>query len=271
MFKWFDRIPKLVKLKIYCEYRKHFSAHWETIELGEKTLASEPIIWDDTDNFLKLCICILAISLTRARSIYFLCRNGLAKDAVILLRVMFEDIISFNYIHNDKSRLQDFLDFDTYLRLKIGEIAKASKSEKVNIERLNERQSELEGRWGHIKSKFTYIDKKGKQQVYKKWTRNKTLEEISKELKAEETYNYLYRYLSNYVHLSPISFSDYVLGRDQKGVIIEKGASLHFIPEVLATSAILFLDALIKVINTEYSIGLDNEINKLTEEIKKLK
>ena len=92
----------LFVLKLRWRYKKLFLLYRRSIRLCEETLMSKPINWDENDDFLKLSICVLAITLTRMRSIYTLCKSGLGKDAVILLRVMFEDITYFNYMHNDR-------------------------------------------------------------------------------------------------------------------------------------------------------------------------
>ena len=267
---FFRRLKLLhLNLKISWKYRHYFSTCRKTIKLAERTLMSEPVAWRQGNNFLILSICVLAMTLTRMRSIYSLCKNGLAKDAVILLRVLFEDIVNFNFMDNDKKRIQDFMDYDSCQRLKLGKMVSSSKKIK-DLDKFEERKTELEEIWSKVKHKYTYIDKKGRKKIFRTWSR-KSLEDMAKELNAEETYNYLYRYLSMYVHLTPLTFNDYILGRNKKNVVVEIGLSERFIPEVLSTSSVLVIDMLVRVINEQYSLGLSEEIEELVEEIKNLK
>lgn len=217
-----------------------------------------------------LSICLFAITLTKMRSIYTLCRSGLAKDAVIILRVMFEDLTNFNYMDNDKKRIQDFIDFDPYQRMRISKWISADQRAKIDVDKLAKREKELQEQWDKVKQRFTYKDKNGNEKVFKNWS-HKSLEEMAKECKGEETYNYLYRYLSTYVHLTPTTFNDYILGKEKNNVVVEIGASEQLITAVLATASILTTDALVKVVNQHYSLGLDKEIEGLAQKIKSLK
>src|SRR3989344_6245501 len=100
-------VVKRTELRIAMKYQKLFSFQRRSIKLGEKTLLDKSMHWKPTENFRNLCICMLAMSLTKMRSIHLLCKKGFAKDATILSRVLFEDLVIFNYIDNDKiSRLQ---------------------------------------------------------------------------------------------------------------------------------------------------------------------
>lgn len=262
---------KLLKLKIRIsfKYRSYFLLNKKSVELAEKALASDPIVWDQEDDFLKLSICLLAITLTKMRSIYILCKNGLAKDAAIVLRVMFEDLVNFNYMHNDKKKVQDFMGYDSYQRLKLNKIITLDKSAKFDGVKVSEREAELRKEWDKIKYKYTFINRKGKEEIFTTWC-GKNLEEMAKELKWEVNYNYIYRYLSRYVHLTPTTFNDYILGMKKNHVVVEVGESERLIPEILATANIIIVDALVKVINQEYSLGLDRQIVSLEEKIKNL-
>lgn len=254
-----------LKIKLRWKYRERFILHKKCILLGEKTL-NRPLVWKEQDNFSKLCICVLAVNLTRMQSIYALCRGGLTRDAIILLRVMFEDLMNLNYMREDKTRIQDFIDFYSRLRLDLCKMLeewdKISDPQKWKQERMK-----LQNLWDSVKQKFIYTDKNGKQRIFKDWRRGKNLEQISKELGAEEIYNPLYRYLSNYVHTTPIVFNDYVSGMDKNMLGVEPGVNEKFVPEAMRISSVLFLDVLLKAISQEYSLGIEKEIEKLVKKI----
>lgn len=257
-----------IRFAMLWKYRAQFKAHKQTIKLAEKLLKQKAIVWNENDLFLILSICIMAMTITKMQSIRLLCRNGLGKDAAILLRVVFEDIVNFNYIDNDKKRVKDFMDYDTYERLKV------SKWAPVNImgnpAEYKARVSELEKIWDKVKQKYTYTTPNGKNKIFDRWS-GKNLLEMAKELKGEGQYNFLYRYLSTYVHFTSTTFNDYVLGAEKNNIVIEIGLSHSFIPEVLISSSALVLDSLIKVININYKLGLDKEIEDSTKKVVSLK
>ena len=255
-------------LKIIWKYRAQFRVHRETIKLAERLLGKELMTWNDGDLFSILCICIMAMTAHKMQSMRLLCRNGLAKDAVVLLRVLFEDIVNFNYMDNDKKRIRDFMDYDTWERLKISKWAPKKTLE--DSVKFAARVSELEQMWNKVKHKYTYTTGKRKGEVFDKWS-GKNLWEMVKEVKGEELYKYLYKYLSSFVHFNSTTFNEYVLGAKKDHIIVEIGLSDQFIPEVLVSSSALVLESLIRVINMCYKLRLDKEIEDLSRKVLGLK
>lgn len=257
-----------IRLRILWKYRAQFRVHKQTIKLAEKLLKQEAIVWNPNDLFLILGICIMAMTIHKMQSIRLLCGKGLGKDAAILLRVLFEDIVNFNYIDNDKKRIKDFMDYDTWERLKISKWA--PRHILGDPVKFAARVAELEQMWNQVKHKYTYATGKRKGEVFSTWS-GKTLLEIAKELKGEQHYNFLYRYLSSFVHFTSTTFNEYVLGAEKGHVVLEVGLSQQFIPEVLISSSAIVLDSLIRVINVHYKLGLDKEIADLTQKVVSLK
>jgi hypothetical protein len=256
-----------LKIKFRTKYRDHFFIYKEVLSLSESCLKDKKVFWDEADNFSMLSICLLAITLTKMRSIYSLCYNGFAKDAALILRVMFEDLVNFKYMYENKSLVQDFMDYDIYLRLNIGKIIEARPD--IDKGKFSSRGVELQKKWDNVRHRYTYINKKGKELIFTNWS-GKSLEERARLIGQSETYDYLYRFLSNtYVHLSPVSFNDYILGYNPKrGVVVETGISEELINKVLITVLALSVDLLLGPINKEYSLGLDNEIKDLEDRIR---
>jgi hypothetical protein len=206
----------------------------------------------------------MAIGLTRLRSIHSLCKGGLGKDALILLRVLLEDTVTFNYIHNDKRRVKDFIDFDHYQRLRL--VRNISTKHIENKEKFDARTDELKQLWGSVKDRF--LNKEGR--IFDTWS-GKNLRVMAQEVGGEEVYDLLYRYASDYVHLNSITLNSYVVSRDSKGVTVEIGTSHYLVPEVIITTCVIMVDSIIKTINDEYRVGFDSEIVSVSKEIEGLK
>ncbi len=93
---------------------------------------------------------------------------------------------------------------------------------------------------------------------------------MSKEVKLEGSYDYLFGYLSNFIHSNTLSAGDYILGKDKNGVVIEIGTSEASIKAVLPTAVALFLE-MAEIISEEYSLGFDEKINEIKNNIKLVK
>ena len=174
---------------------------------------------------------------------------------------MFEELVDLKYMQADKKRIEDYFNYDTYIRLKLGRILLVHSGKGVDKQKVKTRNAELEKEWNKVKSKF--MDKNGK--VHKRCT-CKSVADISTEVGLGEAYHYIFRYLSNYIHSSPVSANDYVLGREGDNVVIEIGASPQLIREVLPTASIFFVDML-SIVNDEYEMKLDDKLKSLADRL----
>jgi hypothetical protein len=226
--------------------------------MGDKT---NGLAWDDNNHFSKILLVFLAKNLHRLQSILILCKRGFAKDAIPLLRSMFEELVDLKYMYVDKKRIEDYFNYDTYIRLKLGRILLDHGGKRVDKEKIKARNDELEKEWDKVKNKF--IDKKGK--VHRRWT-CKGVADVSSEVGLGEAYLYIFGYLSNYIHSNAISANDYVLGRDGNNVVIEIGTSPQLVREVLPTASIFFVDIL-SIVNEEYKMNLDQDLKSLSDQL----
>lgn len=234
------------------EFMDYFQILSDSKDLLTEILNHPKIIWDENDDSLKLCICVSAMTLTRITSINHLCLQGLGKDATVLLRVMFEDLVNFLYMHEAPNLIRDFIDYDSYQKLKMSELI--NKDSINDMQTFEKTQTEFKVQWEQVKHR--YSDPK------RNW-RGKPLSNICDDLELKSQYNHLYKYLSYFVHLTSFSFNEYILGRDKKGVLVEIGASTAFIEEVLVSTASICFDMLAKPIDEKYNTGFTTEITKL--------
>ena len=253
-------------LIIQWKYRKDFSLLNKTIRLAEKMILSKKIVWDDNDPFSKITISAMARNLQTTRAVRLLCRMGLGQDTLTQLRVMFEGIIDFGYMRANKTRIKDYIDFDLYYKLKMGRKLDKHKVE-VKQKEWEARQKELETEWNKVKSRFTYINHKGKEVVCSRWS-CKDLRTMAEEIDMGKAYDYFYTYASSFVHSMAASANDYVLGRDGDSMVVEVGTSETMVSEALHTAQATLI-AILDIVNDEYKVGFNKEIEDLSPKLGK--
>jgi len=224
------------------------------------------LIWDEDNHFGKVLIVCLAKNLHRLQSILILCKRGFAKDAIPLLRSMFEELVDLEYMNKNRMKVQDFLDYDYYSRLKLSNILSKIKDERIDSDKMQKRDKELNDDWNNVKKKFT----KSNGKIHERWT-CKNIREISEEIGLGESYLFVFGYLSNYIHSNSISASDYVLGKDKNNkVVLEIGTTPNFVKEVLSTASIFFI-SILGIIDDEYKMGLEKILKEYVAILKKQK
>src|SRR3990167_9002294 len=114
---------------------REFSVMEKTYKLAHRIMCrakNHNLVWDETDDFSKVIIVTLAKNLHRLQSIKLLCKKGLAKDALVLIRGMFEELVDLKYMAADKSRVRDYVDYDSYTRYKLGKILEQHRGEGID-------------------------------------------------------------------------------------------------------------------------------------------
>jgi len=264
--KWLEILISLIRIRI--KNRREFAVIRKTYRLARKVMRDQNngLMWDESNNYSKVLIVFLVKNVHRLQSITLLCKRGLAKDAVPLLRGMFEEFIDLRYMSVNKTRVQDFIDYDIYQRYKIGRILINKKDEGIDKNRVTTRNEALKCEWEKIKHRFTYKTKNRKEKVYKRWTRG-DVRQICNEIGLGDMYDYLFSYLSIYIHSNPITINDFVLGRKGNNIVLEIGASPTLVPEVLATSSGIYLDML-RIADKDFEMGLDKMIKPVEDILK---
>jgi hypothetical protein len=179
---------------------------------------------------------------------------------------MFEDLIDFKYMHEHKNEIIDFIEYDSYIRLKMGETLLRNGGAGVNRERVEKRNEELRKQWDKVKHKFSYKDKNGKTKIRDRWTKA-SLRGTAQKVGLDSVYDYLYGYIStSFEHSTSIVGDNYILGRNGNNMTISVGATEDFVKEVLATARGIFLDIL-GIVNEEYKLGFEKKLDKLSIKI----
>src|SRR5207249_1502989 len=124
-------------------------------KLALRIMQHERDVWDEADDFSKSVVLFSAKTMQHLKSIRLLCRKGLAKEAILPLRALFEDLVTLKYMQNDKARVKDFVDFDRYERFQLGERLLKSGLKLDDREKSETRQRELGQQWNEVKHRFT--------------------------------------------------------------------------------------------------------------------
>ncbi len=253
--RWAQIEVMLIRMRI--ANRNEFSIMEKTYRLAHQIMRdkSNNLVWDEADHFSKVIIVFLAKNLHRLQSIRLLCRRGLAKDALPLTRSMFEELVDMKYMAADKSRVQNYIDYDTHTRYKLGKMLEQYGSEGIDWPRLKKRNEQLEKEWKKIEHRYTYKSGDGKTRAFPRWTRE-NVRQLSEAVGLGSMYGYLYGHMSNYGHSNPMAADEFVQGKQGDNVVVEVGASEAFVPQVLATASGMYLDML-RVANEERQMKLD--------------
>ena len=248
------------------KYRKQFDICRQAINLAD-SFSQDPqkkLAWDEDDDLSKIILVSIARNVHRLESIIILCRRGFAKDAIPLVRSLFEELVDIKYMRADKTRVRDFLDYDVWQRVKLSKIAGAGLVTEAQKEKLEKRRKELLDSWLKIRERF--LCGKEKKEC-NRWTK-KDVRQVANEVKLGESYDYIFGYLSHYIHHSAITADEYVLGREGDKVALEVGATEKLVREVLPTASAMFVDLLSQA-NEEYSLGCDRQLQSLSEDLVK--
>ncbi len=117
-------IDLYAKILIRLKYRKGFRVCDEAINLGRRMMSNRysGMEWDHANNFSKVIIFVLAQNIHRLQSIRVLSAKGLAKDAIPLIRCMFEDFVDTKYMFSNKKRLKTSLITECICNLNLLEV-----------------------------------------------------------------------------------------------------------------------------------------------------
>lgn len=229
--------------------------------LSERVLTQNAIVWHEEDDFSKTTILFTAKTVCRVQSIELLCKRGFAQDAILLLRAMLEDLITFKYIKKDKTRVKDFVDFDNLERLRLGEAILATPEllSGHTLEKARRRQEELQNVWSSMKSRFT---RRGR--TFTRFS-GKRLKEMCETESDKKHYDFFYGYFSKYVHPSLLTADEYVLGIKGNEVVTQAGPNSRMVSEVLWSTTTYFMQ-LLGLISDEYNMGFSAELLEMDKE-----
>lgn len=260
--------PDTLKIQegIAKDYAEYFVILEKVEVLAESVFSHKDIVWDSENDFSKLTLYLISRFAQRTQAIETLCRAGFAKDAIILLRTMFEDLITFKYIQKDRNRIKDLIDFDIHERLNgINIILENTLLDEKKKRKLTKKREILKIEWDKVKPRFTA--KNG--HVFSRWS-GKSLKEMCEDPEDKKNYIYAYNYFSKYVHLSLLPDHEYILGREGNNVVVQTGPSDQLVTQVIHT-LIIFLLQFLNVLNIEYTLSSDTELDSINKDLQSLK
>lgn len=268
MFRFLIIVSQIVRIRY--KYRKQFSILRDVFKLHRNIMrVSAGLSWDDNDPFSKLTIIAIVKNCHKLSSILVLCKSGLAKDALPLLRTIFEELVDLKLIYENKGSAEDYFDYDTYNKLKLVREIKDKPYVKEELkEILMGRAATLEEEWDRLKNKFE-IKKGDKVSTYRRWN-GKDLRVTCRLVGLEDMYVYLYKYLCIFTHSTAMSAENYMLGMDPKKneVVFEVGYSEKFIDEVAITASHVALYFL-KIASEKYKLNLEKKLDGIEKNIMK--
>jgi hypothetical protein len=103
----------------------------------------------------------------RYSEVGLLCANGLGEGAFIVLRSMFEYLVTARYLHLHPSSADDFVDYlFVHLRTVHTQIERTFGTSSISAET----KSIVEENFEKVRNKFTYVTGKGRKRVKSGWT-----------------------------------------------------------------------------------------------------
>lgn len=204
----------------------------------------------------KLLIKALSIKASVSyRAIELLLKNGLIFDSMTLLRSLLELVISVAYIiKQPEKRSKLFIEYDPVARHRMYELAK-----KMGFDKLRFDREELEKEYESVRRNY---------KCKSRWS-DKNLEQMAKDAKLENIYNYFYSRYSDYVHSDIRTIDNFLQIDIYKGVMNDnvKVAIKEYIDIIFETSTFAYVLAenLKRVFSNIELESLDNAFNNLKE------
>lgn len=270
MFAYLKAVKQNISIRY--KYRKQLRLLKDVFKLNRDIMKTgNGLCWDENDYFSKVTIIFIVKNIHRLKSILILCQKGLAKDTLSLLRTIFEELVDYKYMFENKKSVKEYSDYDTYLKLKIAkELERYKNKPYIKNDLLEDQISYLQKEWNKVKNSFE-IKQGDKIYICKRWNKE-NLRDTSRLIGLEEVYIYLYKYLSFFTHSTTISAENYLLGRDSRknSIVFEVGSSEGFIDEVCLTASSLALEFL-KISNSRYDLKIIEKIKKIEHRMKDIK
>lgn len=258
-----------VQLIIFLKYRKLFKIFKKTKRLLGKIHRKQKVAYDESNDFSKILIFFVAKIGTTTEAIHLLCKKGFGKDALVLLRTVFESFANFKYMHENKKEVQKFLLYELYEKKRMCRSLLDLETIPVNKQKITKQMTQLECEWRKVKHNFEYQDKKGKKQIMNSWS-GKNLASICDKIGMKEEYDMLYRYASLNTNPTTSNALAYILGvtPNKKNITLEIGMSQKLVKQVLSSTTEYFL-LFLQIINEEYNLEFKDDIKLLLENLKK--
>jgi hypothetical protein len=238
------------KLKYYKKYKELFDNNIELINIKEEFKLILSQLKTPIGKYSELQEATARIILRSDKlftSFMILCNEGYFEDAAILLRSLYENMISLKYIikHSCPEKFLNWLPIAVHNRL-TGEKDIIGKSDAEVLVKIEKALKENESRYNESVSYYrnTYKFKEGK--VPQKWTGKDSMRALAVEAGVEVFFDYLYSYLCEFVHADIHGGRKLIKWKDDKNIEM---SDLPIPPEndfrfILIISTILFAELL---------------------------
>lgn len=192
-------------------------------------------------------------SLKSYLAIMYLLDKGFLEDANIILRSMFEILVTILFIkQNPKKRALQYLEYSYVEKHRLIETITDMAGDPKNAARLREIEQE------YLRIKDNYKNKSS-------WS-GLSIREMSKKVGLEDLYNMLYRFHSQFVHTSPEAMKSYIQNI-QKGFMINlEPINDNFFVGIISENCEILLQ-LTEIFENTFDLGRSKEIDALKNEM----
>lgn len=199
-------------------------------------------------------------------SILILCEKGNGQDAFMLVRTLFELLITIRYIFekDTKSRIAQYYNYDDVLRSRIFSTIKKGKSHDVKQE-LRELVNKGEINLKSVKEKSKQILQNYTSDDAETWSK-RSIFRMAKEVGLKELYNSLYALGSQFIHSASRSENAYMKIVNDK-VDLLTYPSDEYVVESLVDSFTCF-HQMVKQLNDIFNLKLEKRLSEIEDEMK---
>lgn len=242
-----------VRRTIRARYKCFFKIARRLRNLGKKE--AKKLHWNQSElHFYSANVS--AQTLHRLESIQTLVSKGLTADAWPILRSLIESVLDHDYILRNPEKLDLYFKYSIYLDL---EYVKRIELRRPLSADEKAQQSKMRSEWK--KSEHLFKTKSGG--IRNAW-RDKSLEEIGKEVKLTNIYSLAYREANDYVHGNSNLLREFVVGKNEEGLMLKAGGIVNEREILLITSLTLVLVFFVLMrANKCFDLGFDGEVKAI--------
>ena len=129
-------------------------------------------------------------------------------SAALHVRAMFEMLVQFQYLLDDpKARSEDYLDFEHFAKYNRLQVILAhpewpTSQQLANSPLRAEAEPRVQAEFARVRSKFEYVDRKGRQREHENWYRM-SIRDVAAKTELEDEYILIYQECAAWAHGDP--------------------------------------------------------------------
>lgn len=231
------------------KYKKLFNLVIEVNAISHKIKNIATIKSNDLREIVNSCLLIRMID--SYQSIYFLCEKGLTVDASIILRMMLESLIIFNYVAKNKENLEKYINADLVIRIKKW---KSIKNNELGIyDDIHEKVNP-----GVLQEICEIVKVEG--------IKKSSIREMANTIGLGHIYELVYRSLCDETHVSPRSLEKYVIMKEGNIIAIDGTPKIKEIEPVIVMSSLALLTAIVEY-KKQFDIDDSGAVERLYKKV----